>query len=73
MPTEGHNRWWYDGYRARHNGKPRNANPFSSPVKAKWRRWDEGWECADNQIRGMTEWDQEQDMINQLIEEISDG
>jgi len=73
MPTEGHNRWWYDGYRARHNGKPRDANPRRTRSIHKWRRWDHGWECADTQIRGMTEWDQEQDMINQLIEEISNG
>ena len=75
MATEGHNRWWYDGYRARHNGKPRSSNPIASNtyVRAKYKRWDYGWEFADTQIRGMTEWDQEQDMINQLIEETSNG
>ena len=77
MPTEGHNRWWYDGYRARHNGKVRSANPKLQSGENKWNvkanRWDKGWASADNQIRGMTEWDQEQDMINQLIEEISNG
>lgn len=75
MANEGHNRWWYDGYRARHNGKPRSSNPIANNVyvRAKYKRWDHGWEFADTQIRGMTEWDQEQDMVNQLIEEMSNG
>jgi len=42
-------------------------------MTTKRERWDHGWECADTQIRGIIEWDQEQDMINQLIEEISNG
>lgn len=79
MATEGYNRWWYDGYRARHNGKLRSTNPIARNdprkvfLRSKYKRWDEGWEFADTQIRGMTEWDQEQDMINHLIEEISNG
>jgi hypothetical protein len=82
MVNEGKNRWYHDGYRARLNGKPRASNPRARREiwggngwieTRKYARWDEGWEMADNQIRGMTEWDQEQDLINELIKENADG
>jgi hypothetical protein len=74
--TEGLNRWFRDGYNARMKGTPRANNPRGIKTltwsrgavwTVKASRWDEGWEQADNQIRGMTAWDQEQDLINELI------
>lgn len=59
-------RWYRDGYMARLNGKPLSANP-----KAVWLvkgfRWREGWTAADEVLRGIENWDAEQDIIEELL------
>lgn len=39
---------WSDGLAARHEGKPRAANPHPSYEEAEAHAaWDKGWACAD--------------------------
>jgi hypothetical protein len=76
MAHEGLNRWYRDGYLARQNGKLRSANPKAQGTKKYWSSkaelWDRGWLHADSGVIALREWDQEQDILNELAEELSE-